>query len=126
MAPEGVHSKALTKPVHQFARVTEHDVEGFAEVRWINRLAGVEYIRQIPKQPGPPKTTTTDNNAVTPGLPHHAQRVLRFPYVAIAEHGNFQRLLELRDGRPVGMPVIKLGGGTRVQTHSSASLVFRH
>ena len=66
---------------------------------------------------------------ITPSQPvraHHAQRVLRLPDVAVAEHGDARhRLLQPRDRVPGRLAVVELGGGARVQADRGAALLLR-
>ena len=71
---------------------------------------------EVAEQPRATEASATDDDAVAAGLGDHAQRVVGGPDVAVAEHRHGRdRLLELGDGRPVGLAGVELGRGARVQ-----------
>ena len=84
-----------------------------------------EDVGEIAEQPRPAEAAAADDDAVAAGLPHHAQRVPGLPDVAVAEHRDrVDGLLELGDRVPVGLAVVELGGGARVQRDRRAALVL--
>ena len=70
---------------------------------------------QVGEEPRAAEAAAADDDAVATGFAHHAQRVVGFPDVAVAEHGNVEGLLERGDGLPVGLAGVALGGGAGVQ-----------
>jgi hypothetical protein len=85
----------------------------------------ISTTRQVSKQPGPSQATAADHDSVAASRAHHAQRVLGFPDVAIAEHRNrAHRLLELADRMPAGVAVVELRRGPRVQGHGRAAFLL--
>lgn len=86
--------------------------------------AALEGGDQVGEEPGPPQAAASDDHAVAAGLPHHAQRVLGGPDVAVAEDGDLRDvLLEAGDGVPVGGAAVVLGGGAAVQGDGADALL---
>src|SRR5688572_22946360 len=108
MAPKGSHGGALAEPVAQACCVIEHDLANLPEPWGIFGLSSSEHVRKITEQPGSSQTTAPHDHAVAARGSHHAQGILRFPDVAVAEHRNGHGLLELSDRLPACRPVVKL------------------
>ena len=79
---------------------------------------------QVREQPRPPQTAAPHDDPVAAGLPHHPQRVLGRPDVAVAEHRDLRDvLLQPGDGVPVGGAAVVLGGGAAVQRDRGDALL---
>src|SRR6185369_15615978 len=57
-------------------------------------------------------------------IAEHAERVPAFPDVAVAEHGDTQPRLQLRDRAPVGGAGVELCGGARVEADGRRARVL--
>src|SRR6516225_12010660 len=120
-----MYCQSLAEPVRKFAGMAEHYSQDLFKIRRIHRLAAVEYIREVAKQPGPAQTAAANDDAVAMSLAHHSKRILTFPDIAVAQNGNPYGLFQLGDRVPGGVSVIKLCCGPRVEADCGASFVFR-
>ena len=86
----------------------------------------VEHVGQVAEEPGPAQAAAADDHAVAAGGAHHAQRVLRLPDVAVAEHGDraSPRCLSRATASQRACAVVELGGGARVQADGGAALLL--
>ena len=122
---KGAHSRALAEPAGEPLRVLEHDVRDLAEIRRIFRLASCEDVGQVAEQPRTPQATAAHHDPVAAGDPHHAQRILCLPDVAVSQdRDRSDRRLQLRDGLPPRLAGVELSGGPCVQRDGDTALVL--
>ena len=125
MLAEGAQRGALALEADQEPRVLAHDLADLAESRGILGLAPGEHVGEVAEQPGPAEAAAAHHHAVAARLAHHAQRVVRFEHVAVAEHRDrAHRVLERRDRVPVGGAVVELRGGARMQRDRRTAFVL--
>ena len=98
-----------------------HDTEVWRIGGLVSRKDGSE----IAEEPWAPETAAPNHDTIAAGLAHHAQRIPRFPDVAVAEDWNRRYgLLEFADCVPVGLAIVELGGGARVKRNGATALGF--
>ena len=103
----------------------EHHVHDAAEVGRVLRLAALEDVGQVAEQPRPAQAAAAHDHAVAARRPHHAQRVLRLPDVAVAEHRDARHgLLQPRDRVPTRLAVVELRRRAGVEPDGRAALVL--
>jgi hypothetical protein len=66
--------------------VIRQDARDLTEPRRRVALDSVEDLRELAEEPRPAEAAASDDHPVAAGGAHHAQRVPRFPHVAVAEH----------------------------------------
>src|SRR4030095_2275062 len=126
LASERMHGQEFSEPIRKLACMREHDIEDFTEVRRISWFVAIERVAQIAEQPGTAEASTTDDDAVAAGLPHHSKRVLRFPNIPITKNRDTDHLFEFGNGTPVRVTVVKLRSCTCVKPDGRTSFVLRH
>jgi hypothetical protein len=102
----------------------QHDAADLSQGWGIGGTLAREDGSEISKEPGAAQASPTDNHPVAACLSHHPQRIPGFPNIPVAEDGDLQSLLEFRDERPSGTPVVELGCGARVKSDGSTPLLF--
>ena len=122
---EGAHSRILAEPPGQSLRVLEHEVGDLSEIGRILGLAPCEDVGQVAEQPGTPQAAAAHHHPVAAGDPHHAQRILCFPDVAVSQDRNrADRRLQRRDRLPTRFSGVQLRGGARVERDGDTALVL--
>ena len=74
---------------------------------------------RIRKDPRVTDGCATDHHTVAAGLLQHVQPVRIRKYISIPDHGDFDRLLDLGDGMPVGLPGVFLFAGAPVHRNQA-------
>ena len=68
----------------------------------LRRLSAGEQIGRLRENPGISERPPPDHDGIAAGRPEHAESVRRRRDVTVADDGETDRLLQLRDERPVG------------------------
>src|SRR5678815_4690630 len=124
MPPERHKAEPLPEPRRHQTRVPKHDVHDFTEAWRVCGSASRKHVREVPEQPRPPETTSTDNDAVATGLSHHPQRIFCFPDVPVPQNRNLYKLFETRDCFPIGKTVVELCSSPRMQSNRSTTFLL--
>ncbi len=125
MLAEGAHSRFFSKPTGEPLRVLEHQVGDLSELGRVLGFAPCEDVGQVAEQPRTPQAAAAHHHPVAAGDPHHPQRILCFPDVAVAQDGNrADRRLQRRDGLPARFAGVQLCGGPRVERDRDTALVL--
>ena len=87
----------------------------------------VEDGGEITEEPWSAEAATADHHTVATGGAHHAQRIVGFPDVAVAEDGDRRDgVLEFRDATPVGVPRVELVRRAGVERDGLDALILRN
>ncbi len=114
-----------TEPVDQQGGVFVHHVGDLTGPRSLGDRLTLEGGGQLAEQPRSTEAAPTDDHPVAACPAHHCQRVVGFPNVAVAEHGDGgNRFFQSGDGGPVGCAGVELGYCSSVQSHCGHSAVL--